>query len=133
MTLTLSHRVSRRLLTALVAVVLAAGLLTAIPSPHAEAVPIYVPISGVKDKGKFYIRGNIGPGYSKGLIKVERQARPGAKWKKYRKLRANRKGIYRVRVSRVAGSRSTCFRIRTYPYGQYDAGMSGAKCLVRVG
>lgn len=92
-----------------------------------------IPIKGVKTHGKFFIRGNFGPGFAKQRVKVQRQVRPGAKWSTWRRIKTSKKGIYRQRIYRVSGSKATCYRIRVKAVGGFSRSTSQAKCVVRVG
>lgn len=121
-----------RLLAGLLGLALV-GLLTVAVATPAEAVARPVPIKGVSSKGKFYIRGDVGVDLAKQTIRVERQIRPGAKWKTWKKDKVNKKGIYRVRVFRDPSSKATCYRVKVKPFGGFEKGKSKPICVVRVG
>ena len=118
-----------RLLSALVALVMLATLTVGLAG-SAQAAKRFVPINGVTSKGKFYIRGSVGLDLAKKKISVERQAKPGAKWQKWKKVYVNKKGIYRIQVSRLPGSKATCYRISVRALNGYDKSRSRPKCVV---
>jgi hypothetical protein len=119
---------SLRLLIGFVALALLATLTVGVAST-AEAVTRPVPINGVISKSKAFIRGNVGADLAKKKISVERQARPGADWQKWKKVRVNKKGIYRIRVFRVPGSKATCYRINIRPINGFEKSRSRPTCI----
>ncbi|WP_300400727.1 hypothetical protein [uncultured Nocardioides sp.] len=136
--------VLRRLLRAphaLLAVVLALGLLTAtVPAASAEQVEREISISGKEpQENKFIIKGKIAPSTGKpvnAIIEVKHCKKDtdcGADWKRFAKIKTNKKGRYSERVKGLTkGHERVYYRVATKENKKFFAAVSESIYIYRL-
>ena len=140
----LRHCVLRRLVRAphaLLAVVMALGLVAATaPTASAEQVERQITINGKEPKeNKFLIKGKISPSTGKpvnAIIEVKhcKQAKDcGAAWKRFAKIKTNKKGRYSERVKGVKkGHKRVYYRVATKENAKFLAAVSPEIFIYRI-
>ena len=140
----LRHCVLRRLVRAphaLLAVVMALGLVAATaPTASAEQAERQITINGKEPKeNKFLIKGKISPSTGKpvnAIIEVKhcKQAKDcGAAWKRFAKIKTNKKGRYSERVKGLKkGYERVYYRVATKENAKFPAAVSPEIYIYRI-
>ena len=140
----LRHCVLRRLVRAphaLLAVVMALGLVAATaPTASAEPAERTISINGKEPKeNKFIIKGKIAPSTGKpvnAIIEVKHCKKDtdcGADWKRFAKIKTNKKGRYSERVKGVKkGHKRVYYRVATKENAKFLAAVSPEIYIYRI-
>lgn len=134
-------RIAQRLLAPLAALVLSLGLVAATgPAAHAEQVEREISINGKEPKeNKFIIKGKISPSTGKpvnAIIEVKHCKKDtdcGASWKRFAKIKTNKKGRYSERVKGPKkGHKRVYYRVATKENKKFLAAVSPEIYIYRL-
>lgn len=135
------HRPLVHVRRVLAAVLLALGLVAAtLPAAQAEQVERQITINGKEPKeNKFLIKGKISPSTGKpvnAIIEVKHCKQDkdcGAAWKRFAKIKTNKKGRYSERVKGVKkGHKRVYYRVATKENAKFLAAVSPEIYIYRI-